>query len=62
MTDFNETNKNNTRPQKELELVVDNYSNESHRTQPQIANRAKMGKTLEVMDKEIKLNDKKIRF
>ena len=45
MTELKETNKNNPKTQKDRELIVDMYSNESYRSQSQIGQNASIQRT-----------------
>ena len=45
MTEIKETNKSNPKTQKDRELIVDKYSNESYRTQSQIGQNASIQRT-----------------
>ena len=45
MTELKETNKNNPKTQKDRELIVDKYSNESYRTQSQIGQNVSIQRT-----------------
>ena len=45
MTELKETNKNNPKTQKDRELSVDKYSNESYRSQSQIGQNASIQRT-----------------
>ena len=71
--EFIETLKDNPKNQKDVEFIVNKFSNESSETQSQIRQNAliqrnykeaveRMGETIEDMDKEIELKDNKINF
>ena len=45
MTELKETNKKNPKTQKDREVIVDKYSNESYRSQSQIGQNASIQRT-----------------